>query len=362
VQLQWVSPDGKSVIFVTPSALLDGDQNGGPDLYLYRDGPDPASESNLTMVTNSGNVAEATPEGGAGVIGGSEDASRVYYSLGDRIFLWENGITKLIATDVISGPMFENFPAIARGPGAARVSADGRRLAFIEGRKMEGESRTMNLYDAERDSLSCLSCTDHAGNPAVGSVSLKPEASETSPVLALNFRPRFLSADGRRTFFSSPDPLVARDTNGTFDVYLYDAETGELSMLSPGDTESGVWLGDASASGDDVFMVTAARLVGTDTDGLIDLYDARVGGGFPEPPPGAAPCEGDSCRGPASTAPPEVAPRTPTFVGPATRRCRRQAQHERKHGKHRRRCQKKPRHGKRHHSQGGSRKSQGGER
>ena len=40
---------------------------------------------------------------------------------------------------------------------------------------------------------------------------------------------------------------------------------------------------DASASGDDVFFATRERLAPTDTDELVDVYDARVDGGFPAP-------------------------------------------------------------------------------
>jgi hypothetical protein len=38
-----------------------------------------------------------------------------------------------------------------------------------------------------------------------------------------------------------------------------------------------------SASGSDIFFSTGSPLVGQDTDVLRDIYDARVGGGFPAP-------------------------------------------------------------------------------
>ncbi len=37
---------------------------------------------------------------------------------------------------------------------------------------------------------------------------------------------------------------------------------------------------DASASGNDVFFFTDQPLVGQDQDSLVDVYDARVGGGI----------------------------------------------------------------------------------
>ena len=44
VVLQGMTPDGHNVFFVTDSALLDSDINGGPDLYRYTDSPDPAND------------------------------------------------------------------------------------------------------------------------------------------------------------------------------------------------------------------------------------------------------------------------------------------------------------------------------
>jgi hypothetical protein len=57
-----------------------------------------------------------------------------------------------------------------------------------------------------------------------------------------------------------------------------------------------------SATGSDIFFFSKAQLVGQDTDGLVDVYDARIDGGFPAPPPKPS-CSGDACQGPASTPP-----------------------------------------------------------
>jgi len=63
---------------------------------------------------------------------------------------------------------------------------------------------------------------------------------------------------------------------------------------------------DASEDGSDAFFLTGSSLVGQDP-GAIDLYDARVGGGFAEGGEGI-PCEGDSCQ----ALPPE--PTEPTLT------------------------------------------------
>ena len=64
----------------------------------------------------------------------------------------------------------------------------------------------------------------------------------------------------------------------------------------------------ADPLGESVFFTTADRLVGQDTDTQMDIYDARVGGGFPAPVT-ATICELD-CQ--QSTQP------APTFGAPAT--------------------------------------------
>jgi hypothetical protein len=69
---------------------------------------------------------------------------------------------------------------------------------------------------------------------------------------------------------------------------------------------------DASASGEDVFVVTRANLVGSDEDGLFDVYDVRLGA-RPAPVPPA--CTGTGCQGVPSPAPIFATPSSVTFEG-----------------------------------------------
>ncbi len=92
------------------------------------------------------------------------------------------------------------------------------------------------------------------------------------------------------------------DTNREADVYEWEAQgsggcakaVGCVALISSGRAAGGGRLVDASADGDDVFFVTDGSLVGTDP-GAFDVYDARVGGGFPEPLE-EIPCFGDACQ------------------------------------------------------------------
>jgi hypothetical protein len=57
-----------------------------------------------------------------------------------------------------------------------------------------------------------------------------------------------------------------------------------------------------SPSASDIFFFSATALVGQDVDGLGDVYDARMGGGFKKPQKPLE-CEGETCQGPGKEPP-----------------------------------------------------------
>jgi hypothetical protein len=156
-----------------------------------------------------------------------------------------------------------------------------------------------------------------------------------------SYQPRFLSDDGR-VFFDSPDGLVPQATNGVENVYEYEPPAGPgmpasdtcttgsasynarsggcVSLISSGISSGESMFYDASESGDDVFLLTAAKLVGEDYDTGFDVYDAHAcSAGAPcrAEVVGLPPCtSGDSCK-PAPAPQPEIfgAPPSGTFNG-----------------------------------------------
>jgi hypothetical protein len=114
-------------------------------------------------------------------------------------------------------------------------------------------------------------------------------------------------------FFESKSRLVPGDVNDQYDVYEW--RNGRLSLVSTGTGEKGAYYAGNGATGRDVFLETPERLTWQDVDGVMDIYDARVGGGVPEPQPGT-PCGAlaGQCQ-PPPAAPPAAAP--PASVGPA---------------------------------------------
>jgi hypothetical protein len=314
VFLQAMSPDGHTVLFVSDSRLLDEDHNTGPDLYRWIDGPDPAYESNLTLISHSGDVPEDFAFGGT-VVGLADDGQRIYYhTLGSKIVLWEPQETRVITSAVSrEGTAGRRLTAADSNPGLGRVAPDGNYLSLvvadapdnvhgITGRRTFAHFAAY-LYDRRNDTLRCVSCTS-AG--VRNDSSVLPEVTLGNPTVHnIGDRPHFLADDGH-LYFSTADSLLPGDVNGVRDAYSYDPRTGDLSLLSTGQGSDPAGWAAASDNGDDAFIATRQPLVAGDTDNLVDLYDARVGGGFPEPPPSAAPCAGEGCQGASS--PPPAAP------------------------------------------------------
>ncbi len=209
----------------------------------------------------------------------------------------------------------------------ADASPNGRYLAFMSERSLTGfdnrdsesEARVQEAfwYDAVEDELICVSCNRTGAMP---SAFRKPSYIKAIPLvdprvlwegrwLAATlpqstivqtsdfslYRPRFILDNGR-LLFNAFDALVPSDANGDWDVYQYepigigscgassgDAATvlvadGCVSLVSSGTAEDEAALLDASASGNDVFFLSRARLAVTDEDNELDVYDARVDG------------------------------------------------------------------------------------
>jgi hypothetical protein len=290
VELWAATPDLKHIVFRTSTRLLDSAPEG-EGLYMYTDGPNPKTESNLVYIgsVHSGAAREQFVSSfGDMVLGISEDGRRVYYHTGSfELVLWEAGQTRHIADS-----------RYARSMG---VTADGGELAFVTTRHST-EAGNMYVYSADSNTLKCVSCPPTGAATTLG-VETEVHANNGGTRLAEPYRPRFMSGDGRYVFFNTVEALVPRDTNGVADAYEYDTVTGQLSLLSTGMGEDGAWFVEASADGHDAFLVTRQKLTRWDPDKLVDVYDVRVDGGLPEPPAIGVPCVGDACQGTPSASP-----------------------------------------------------------
>ncbi len=355
-----ISDDGSRIYFTAApegSIFLHGDGGG---THLLPDSPGAGTvfqgasgDGGFAYFTRSGILYRyvaatqaSTPIAAEvlGVLGVSAGGDRVYYQDASGLQVWHGGSVQQIAPGAEVAVPSDYPPATA----TVRLSADGTVLAFLSAASLGGfdtvDANTgtadveLYRYDSGAGSLLCVSCNPTGERPA-GSASI-PGALVNGTATA--YRPRALSADGRRLFFDSGDALVTEDTDSRPDVYQWEAAgsgscseaPGCVALISGGMGEGGRFL-DASTDGADVFFLTGEPLLGADP-GSIDAYDARVGGGLPEAE-APIPCVADACQ-PLPSPPEDPAPGTavPAPANPAPHYAK--ERHRRaKHHKHKRR-------------------------
>jgi hypothetical protein len=279
------SDDGSHLYFVARGVLTGAEQNGQgetalpgqPNLYLVRD-------RELTYVATL-SPWEAVPVGGKDQNNWWETA-QLGAEFGHLKTAWSPSGSYLLFSSRKPLTGFDNAPA---EPGLCGDEA----------------CEELFLYDVEADALSCVSCDPGGGSPVAHT-----RLVERAEFLRFAPGPRYAARvvlDSGQVFFETQNALSPQDVNGFQDVYEY--HSGVLSLISNGTAEGGSAFVDASADGRDVFFVSPEGLVRADGDGLPSIYDARVDGGFAEPPPPPAPCVSDeSCRGSGPALPPSVAP------------------------------------------------------
>jgi hypothetical protein len=361
---QGASESGGKVFFTTEQRLLPGAR--GNNLYEYElneSGRCPARpEGCITRVSSGATSAEVY-----GVARISEDGSHIYYvaggaltgpnaegkspvAEGDNLYVYDTltGQTRFIAT------LSENDHHVWQEIDRARpveATPDGDFLVFTSVADLTpGDTSTVAQvfeYDAQTERLQRVSVgqdgyngdgntTEEADEARIGTSEGLAEAS--LPVFwggareaMLHAAARALSNDGSRVFFESADALTPQTNPGLpNNVYEWEREgaggcaaghaEGCVYLISDGRDDSST-VGGASvrliatdASGDDVFFTTADRLVPRDTDTQLDVYDARIEGGFAEPPTPAE-CAGSACQGPVDLAPSTPSVQTATREG-----------------------------------------------
>jgi hypothetical protein len=332
-------PDGHRAYFATRSGLDPADTDpSSPDLYRWDEDAGGAGESScLTCAVKGPGVVEGPAHlaelgGGLNSVLVSRDLSRVYfYSTAQlvngagrqgalNLYTLNEGEVRFVA---VTG----ETDALRRGRGP-ELSSDGKVLLFeahatpsltadataaqcVSPAQGDPPDKCAELYryDAGDQSLECLSCrqggvTTHSFGSA--------RISETP-----NFH---LSGDGSTAAFPTKEALLGADVNQ--DTDLYEWRNGTLHLITDGvsDFQEGasapwVWALDDDGS-NIIFGLVPPRgsLTGFERDGVLNLYDARIGGGF-EPPSPPVHCVEDSCQGPLQGAPPVERSASAAFQG-----------------------------------------------
>jgi hypothetical protein len=207
----------------------------------------------------------------------------------------------------------------------------------------EGQTFQVYRYDSAENVVQCVSCASPF-DPEPRTSALFTEsnsggvASTVQPIPATTIA----SANGDYVFFDTASALLPADVDGEIapegaavnggehgssayslssDVYQWrrpglDGCTdpqGCLSLITSGRGGFLNILLGTTDSGRDVFFSTNESLLPRDNDTAADIYDARVGGGFPEPT-FPVQCEGDACSHPVP-APNDPTPSSEQFHG-----------------------------------------------
>ena len=141
---------------------------------------------------------------------------------------------------------------------------------------------------------------------------------------------------------------MPRDVNHDADIYEW--RDGAVRLVTDGLADQPVLFTapevlELGKDGRDLLFAEVppgGKLTGFEQDGLLNLYDARIGGGF-EPPSPPIHCSEDSCQGPLQAAPGAGSPASAGFSGrgnvPSQAKKRRRCTQKR--GEARRRCVRK---------------------
>jgi hypothetical protein len=273
-----IAADGSRAYFVSESEIGGEGVSGEPNLYVWTAG---SGETDLVATVAFGDV------GGLPCLA-----------------CWTNG-PAAPRMDFISGP----------GTDSSRSTPSGDVLVFVSHAQLtpyenEGHAEVYR-YDALTSSLSCVSCNPIG--PPTGDARLQtfnPFFPVGPPYAYLDVEN--LTADGSTVFFETPEALVPRDTDGVVDVYEW--REGAIHLITSGHSPSDNYLYGVTPDGRDVIFATNDTLLRRDrTGGSGSIYDARIGGGFPEP--ATAACEADSCQGQPTRPPAFGDPASTTFVG-----------------------------------------------
>ena len=311
------SPDG-SKLLLSDGSLFDLEDESSTDLTGGKGGFQGISGqskdlSSIYFVDTA--VLDETPNGQGAVAQTGQN----------NLYVWHKGASRFIAT------LLPQDNAASESPGAwnpspgrrtAEASPNGRWLAFLSNGQLTGQTTGYGevfIYDSLSGKLACASCNPSQEKP-LGGARLRTNISSSLGSLP---QPRYLTDSGR-VYFDSRDSLSVFDTNeGVEDVYQYEPEgvggckraEGCINLISAGHEPVDSNLVTTDETGKNVFFTSRDRLVLKDKDGLIDLYDAREGGGIPaESEVARNECQGEACQ--VSVSPPnDPTPGSSTFQG-----------------------------------------------
>lgn len=294
-----VSPDGSHVYFVARGVLSEANNSegqaavrGAENLYVY-DSTTGAESTNFVTDLCSG------PEASGSVRDGE-----------CPLLLNANPDVLNASSEVLNDDPLWLATAAGEENHEAQTTARGQVLVFASyGRLIGGGSeadtdtaKDIYRYDAATGVLQRVSLGEEGfdgnGNSSSFAATIAPMRFKGSVQEEHELGDRAVTEDGSKIVFMTREPLSSSAVNGQQDVYLW--SEGKVHLISSGTATEPDEEPIISPSGRDLFFLTQAGLTPGDSDGLRDVYDARMNGGFPAPAAGEEACSADACQGPLS--------------------------------------------------------------
>lgn len=306
---QYASQDGSRVFFTAKAGLTAETSAEGTDLYEY----DLEAEDLRDMSVDG-------DPGGAqvgGFVGASADGTHVYFvargqlapeigktfaeNVADETYsVYGAASDQVEYIGVVRADELTSAPTAVTNTweenSTSRVTPDGNYMLFETSANVTGyESggpRQAYLYSAPDQRTMCVSCR----LDGQASLSGRPLVSrEANP---LHQQASVIVRDGEPSvFFTSRNRLAPGGVEGQTSLYewshdqVFSIDTEPLGLLDPSVQGRKVRFAGASADGSDLYFATPNQLTWEDGDERASVYDAKVDGGFPEPPGPTPPCD-----------------------------------------------------------------------
>lgn len=361
----YVRVNGAETVDVGPYRFFAASADGSKLLVLKVDGSTTEAEvydtQSATLKPLKGLVADSL-DFGAGHSLVSSDLTTVYVAstrqltpdapaISPELYEAENLYRYDVGTETLS------FVAQTTQSAEVRSSLDGRYLYFVSKQvggvpggvvRSPGDIRQLQVYryDSGEGTIECVSCAS-SFDPEPKLAARMGSNQDSGRLFTQGGVPSITvsSANGDFAFFETPSALVPQDVDGEVEVevqILPENEHLDIDQITSPSSDVYEWRRDgvdgcthvqgclslitsgrggflnlllgSTESGRDVFVYTSSQLSIQDNDTAGDVYDARMNGGFPPPPPRPVECEGDACSTPAS-APNDATPSSLTFTG-----------------------------------------------
>lgn len=348
---QWATPDGSKVFFTANAGLTGESSQEGTDLYEYDFGkPEGERLTDLSVDHDAGGASVGT------FVGASKDGTHVYFTAqgqlvpgkGSTFADNQDADTSSVYSEV-NGEVSFAFTQAKDGFRWSDVSSEGRYLTFESVADYtayeSGGAPEVFLYDSQASSeaLVCASCRQD-GQPSVAPAGYEVFVRGDGITNKLH-PPQVLTVGdgGAQVFFSSLDALAPGAVQGQNNVYewshgqvfrLVSAQEGQRDPSNPYSGSFAMFVG-SSSEGSNVYLVTPETLNWEDENERVSVYDARIGGGFAEPPAPPVPCDPNSegsCQGQGSAGAPLPGAASANFSGPGNPPAQ-STKHKKKHKK-----------------------------